>query len=195
MAHLNGTNLGVARMPADIAFGRRSFIRDAGALAATVGAARIARAAGESWSVLQPFQAAAIEALGDTLLPGASGAGLVHFLDAQLAKPPDQALLTLRYVDVAPPYADFYAGAVAALDAESRRVRSNTDFAALGPDERERIVRAMAGSDLPNWSGPPAPLVYFVLRSDALDVVYGSEDGFQLLDVPYMPHIAPANRW
>jgi hypothetical protein len=52
--------------------------------------------------VLNREQAAAIEALGDTLLPGASAAALAHFLDAQLAKPPEQSLLTLRYMDVAP---------------------------------------------------------------------------------------------
>lgn len=53
----------------------------------------------------------------------------------------------------------------------------------------------MGAGGLPGWSGPPAPLVYFVLRSDALDVVYGTEAGFALLDVPYMPHIPPERRW
>ena len=174
--------------------GRRAFIRDAAALAATVGAARAARAAGEPWRVLRPGQVEAIEALGDTILPGASAAGLAHFVDAQLAKPPERALLTLRYLDVAPPYAEFYASAMAALDAEGRRTHA-TDFAALAQGERERIVRAMGGGDLPAWNGPPAPLVYFVLRSDALDVVYGTEDGFQRLDIPYLPHIAPMRPW
>ena len=144
--------------------------------------------------MLQPDQAAALEALGDTLLPGATAAGLAHFLDTQLAKPPEQALLTLRYVDVAPPYVSFYTAAVAAVNAESRR-RHGADFAALGGAEREQIVQTMGGGDPSAWSGPPAPLVYFVLRSDALDVVYGTEDGFQLLGIPYLPHIPPATKW
>jgi hypothetical protein len=88
---------------------RRTLLRDAIALAASLRVAKIAHAAGEPFRVLEREQAAAIEALGDTILPGASVAGLAHFLDAQLAKPPDQALLTLRYVDVALPYAAFYA--------------------------------------------------------------------------------------
>ncbi len=174
--------------------GRRAVVRSAGALAVSVRAARVARAAAEPWQVLRPGQAATLEAAGDTLLPGASAAGLAHFLDAQLAKPPAQALLTLRYADVAPPYAAFYEAAVAALDAESRRAH-NADFAALGAGEREQIASAMSGGTLADWSGPPAPLVYFVLRSDALDVVYGTEDGFQRLGIPYLPHIPPILRW
>jgi Gluconate 2-dehydrogenase subunit 3 len=174
---------------------RRNLLRDAAALAASLGMAKKAHAAGEPFRVLGREQAAAIEALGDTILPGASAAGLVHFLDAQLAKPPEQALLTLRYMDVAPPYAAFYAAAAAALDAESRRSH-DAGFATLGADERARIVAAMsAGGDLPDWSGPPPPLVYFVLRSDALDVFYGTISGFALLDIPYMPHIAPTQPW
>ncbi len=69
------------------------------------------------------------------------------------------------------------------------------DFATLTESERERIVKAMGGGELPGWSGPPAPLVYFVVRSDALDVVYGTEDGFQRLGIPYLPHIAPTQPW
>jgi hypothetical protein len=174
---------------------RRTLLRDAIALAASLRVAKIAHAAGEPFRVLEREQAAAIEALGDTILPGASVAGLAHFLDAQLAKPPDQALLTLRYVDVALPYAAFYAAAAAALDAESRRSHG-IDFSSLGADERARIVAAMSsGGDLPDWSGPPPPLVYFVLRSDALDVLYGTISGFALLDIPYMPHIPPTEPW
>ncbi len=90
--------------------------------------------------------------------------------------------------------AGFYAGAAAALDAASGHAHA-ADFATLTGDERARIVRAMGGGDLPGWSGPPAPLVYFVVRSDALDVVYGTEDGVQRLGIPYLPHIAPAQLW
>jgi len=45
------------------------------------------------------------------------------------------------------------------------------------------------------WIGPPAALFYFVLRNDALDVVYGTEAGFAKLGIPYMAHIAPPTRW
>jgi hypothetical protein len=36
--------------------------------------------------------------------------------------------------------------------------------------------------------------VYFVLRSDAVDVVYGTMEGYESLGVPYMPHIVPDKR-
>jgi hypothetical protein len=45
------------------------------------------------------------------------------------------------------------------------------------------------------WRGPSAPLFYFALRSDAVDVVYGTIEGFRKLNVPYMPHIVPPRRW
>jgi len=45
------------------------------------------------------------------------------------------------------------------------------------------------------WQGPPAGQVYFVLRSDAVDVVYGTMEGYESLGVPYLPHIAPDRRW
>jgi hypothetical protein len=34
-----------------------------------------------------------------------------------------------------------------------------------------------------------------VLRSDAVDVVYGTEEGYKDLGIPYMAHIAPLKRW
>jgi hypothetical protein len=34
-----------------------------------------------------------------------------------------------------------------------------------------------------------------VLRSDAVDVVYGTMEGYASLGIPYMPHIAPTKRW
>jgi hypothetical protein len=34
-----------------------------------------------------------------------------------------------------------------------------------------------------------------VLRSDAVDVVYGTVEGYDALGIPYMPHITPVTRW
>ena len=39
--------------------------------------------------------------------------------------------------------------------------------------------------------GRRGPFVYLLLRSDAVDVVYGTMDGYAALGIPYMPHIAP----
>jgi hypothetical protein len=34
-----------------------------------------------------------------------------------------------------------------------------------------------------------------LLRSDAVDVVYGTVEGYESLGIPYMAHIAPDRRW
>ena len=54
---------------------------------------------------------------------------------------------------------------------------------------------AFTGKPFDAWSGPAAGLVYFVLRSDAVDVVYGTPAGFERLGVPYMAHILPPAGW
>jgi hypothetical protein len=38
-------------------------------------------------------------------------------------------------------------------------------------------------------------LFWFVLRSDAVDVVYGTKEGVERLGLPYMAHIEPPSRW
>ena len=38
-------------------------------------------------------------------------------------------------------------------------------------------------------------LVYSVLRNDAVDVVYGTVEGFARIGVPYLPHILPPRTW
>ena len=45
---------------------------------------------------------------------------------------------------------------------------------------------------------PPATCssyVLFVLRADALDVTYGTPEGFEALGIPYMAHIMPETPW
>ena len=48
---------------------------------------------------------------------------------------------------------------------------------------------------LEGWKGPAGPFVYLILRSDAVDVVYGTMAGYEALNIPYMAHIAPTNKW
>ena len=38
-------------------------------------------------------------------------------------------------------------------------------------------------------------LFYVCLRSDAVDVVYGTPEGFRKLNIPYMEHILPPEGW
>ena len=53
----------------------------------------------------------------------------------------------------------------------------------------------MRQNKIDGWQGPPGAFVYTVFRSDAVDVVYGTMDGYAQLGVPYMPHIPPVVRW
>jgi len=171
-----------------------------GALAYTVGGAEVllspreAYAQGVPLKVLTTDERAALEALGETLLPGAKDAGLAHYVDQQLSVPPGEALLMARAVGVMPPYANFYRAGLAALDAASQKTYG-AKFAALAQEKRNEFVEAFRQKAPDGWSGPPSPFFYFVSRADAVDVFYGTVEGFERLGVPYMPHIAPLKRW
>ena len=181
---------------------RRRFLRGAGtgALAFTVGGARVvmtpatARAQGVPFRLLKADEAGTIEALGETLVPGAAQAGISHFIDTQVSAPPGEALLQARESNVRPPFVNFYRAVVAAVD-KAARDRGGDGFAALGGGERYRLVDAMRQNRIDGWQGPPGGLVYNVMRNDALDVVYGTVEGHERLGVPYMAHIAPDRRW
>ena len=57
------------------------------------------------------------------------------------------------------------------------------------------FVDAMRQNKVQGWQGPGGSFVYLLLRSDAVDVVYGTMEGYEALGIPYMPHIAPDKRW
>src|SRR5206468_12172301 len=93
---------------------RRALLKGAaGALAFSVGGAevlltpRAARAQGIALRTLSAEQAAILDALGETLVPGARAAGISHFIDQQISIPPEEALLEARILNVRPPYANF----------------------------------------------------------------------------------------
>lgn len=153
-----------------------------------------ARAQGMPVTGLTAAETATLEALGETLVPGAREAGVAHFVDAHLKAEPAQSLLMIRYLDVPPPWLPFYRAGLAAVDglAQARLARP---FAKLDAAGQAELVRAFAAEQPPEWRGPPSPLFYFVARADAVDVVYGTEQGFERLGIPYMAHIAPETPW
>ncbi|MEM1103678.1 MAG: gluconate 2-dehydrogenase subunit 3 family protein [Pseudomonadota bacterium] len=181
---------------------RRELLRNAqrGVAAVALGGVgafcpRTARADGAPMAVLKSAAIVKLlESFGETLVPGASEAGLAHYIDDQLAKRPEDSLLMIRYMDIPPPHDGFYVGAMAALDASSK-VRFGAPFTELSTDQKRAFVGELSSGNPPGWSGPPSPLVYFVVRADAVDVVYGTEEGFERLGVPYLPHIAPETNW
>src|SRR5438128_9104334 len=129
---------------------RRDFIRGAtlGALAFTAGGAPIlltareARAQGVPFRLLNANEAETLEALGETLVPGARAAGISHFIDQQLSVPPEEALLEARILNVRPPYANFYRAAIGAIDRASQ-AQSGRRFARLASNEQRDFVNLM----------------------------------------------------
>ncbi len=181
---------------------RRAFMKGAaaGTLAFTVGGAEVmltprqAHAQNIPLRTLTAEQAATLGAMGEALVPGARQAGVVNFVDQQLSIPPDEALLQARILNVRPPYANFYRAALGAIDGASGKTKGRK-FAELSPDEQRDFINLMRQNKIEGWQGPPGGFVYTVLRSDAVDVVYATMDGYAALGVPYMPHIAPTRRW
>ncbi len=181
---------------------RRAFMKGAaaGTLAFTVGGAEVmltpreAHAQNIPLRTLTPDQAATLGATGEALVPGAREAGIINFVDQQISIAPQEALLQARIFNVRPPFANFYRAALGAIDGASTKTKGKK-FAELSPDEQHDFVNAMRQNKIEGWQGPPGPFVYNILRSDAVDVVYATMDGYAMLGVPYMPHIAPTKKW
>lgn len=182
---------------------RRTFLKSSalGALAFTVANSTIfltprqARAADVPLRVLTPEEAQSLEALGETIHPGAAEAGLVQFIDQQLAIDPDDCRSLVKYFVNDPPFADFYRAGVRSLEGLSL-AKHKKSFSELEPETRTELVRSMGQDNPQDWAfPPPAPLFYMVVRNDTTDVLYGTIEGFRRLGIPYMPHIVPTQRW
>jgi len=181
---------------------RRAFVKGAGlgALAFTMGGAEVlltpaqARSEGVPLRTLKPDEAATIEAVGETLVPGAQQQGIANFIDQQISIPAEEALLEARILNVKPPYANFYRAAIGAINAAST-ARHGKPFAQLDAPTRHAFIDQMRQNKIDGWKGPSGGFVYLLLRSDAVDVVYGTMAGYASLDIPYMAHIAPTKKW
>ena len=134
--------------------------------------------------ILSPEQSKALSTLGDALVPGAATAGFAAYIDLQL-QAGDQSLLIGKYLGVD-------------TSAQSGFYQAAADNVITMTDERTsmpKFVADMAGDTLSDWIGPPASYAMFVLRADALDVTYGTPEGFENLGIPYMAHITPEQLW
>jgi len=159
---------------------------------------REARAKGAAFKVLNDGEVELIEAFGEALAPGARESGIAYFVDQQLSVDANDALLMIRAFNVPPPYASFYRAGLAAVNDYSITVHDKP-FVVLNDAETsvliDGLVAALGGATPDGWSGPPAVLVYLAVRADAVDVVYGTVEGFERLGIPYMPHIMPPEPW
>jgi gluconate 2-dehydrogenase subunit 3-like protein len=181
---------------------RRAFMKGAGlgALAFTVGGAQVlltpaqAYAQGVPLRTLKPEEAETIEAVAETLVPDARKAGIANFIDQQLSIPAEEALLEARILNVKPPYANFYRAAIGAINRASE-ARGGKRFAEVDAAAQHDLIDQMRQNKIDGWQGPGGPFVYLIMRSDAVDVVYGTVAGYEGLGIPYMAHIAPTKRW
>ena len=181
---------------------RRTLLKSAalGLFAFQVGGANLllspaqARTQGAALTMLSAKEAALLEAFGEALVPGARAAGIAHFVDANLARPHPDSLLTVRYLDVLPPHDAFYKAGLAALDTASRALLG-APFTQVPAAAAKPLIAAMLPGTLAPWQGPPAALFYLAVRSDAADLVYGTRAAFARMQVPYMAHIEPPGDW
>jgi len=152
-----------------------------------------ARSRGVALRTLSEPQAATLESLGEAIVPGSAQLGLVQFIDHQLQADPNDALLIAKYFGVALPFANFYASGVKIADGMARRLAGKS-IAEVSAAELNALVAGMAKPGAVE-DGYPIFLFYLCLRSDAVDIVYGTPDGFQKLNIPYMQHILPPDGW
>jgi len=146
---------------------------------------KAARERGFTPQVLTAAQCGALESVGDALVPGALQAGLAPFIDSQLALGSGSKLIA-KYLGVDPlGQLSFYRG-----------IADNLITSLARPEiTPEQLIGAMATDAVTDWAGPPASYAFFVLRADALDVTYGTPEGFATLDIPYSAHIQPEAYW
>jgi hypothetical protein len=182
---------------------RRNFVKQSGfgLLTFYIGGCEVettprnARKQGAAMRVLTASEVATLEAFGEVLLPGSREAGIANFIDHQLASPAESQLLMIKYLNVAPPFEPFYRDGLAALD-RAARIADQVGFHELDAGRQQELVSRLSSENPPGWDdGPPAPFYFFVVRNDAIDVTYGTAEGFEALRIPYMAHILPPSRW
>lgn len=177
---------------------RRDVLRGTGLAALTIltplgtMTPREAHAAQTPLTSLTESEAQTLEALTEVLVPGATEAGVLQFVDAQLGS--RHPLLVLPYLGYTGDFTAFYHGGLAALEALAQE-RSGQAFAELSSNERADIAGELFAGEIEGWQGPPPFLFYFASRSDAIDVTYGTPEGFAALGIPYLAHIQPPRGW
>ena len=141
---------------------------------------------------LSDSQRATLRVVADTLVPGAAEAGVVAFIERQLAR--ENPWLYLKYRDLPVAPLAFYQGALDAIDRLAQR-QHGRPFADLAETDRNGLIDLLIAGNPPGWDGPPAYEVFTVLRMDAFDVLYATPAGYERLGVPLALHIHPEERW
>ena len=184
---------------------RRAFMRGAGfgALAFTVGGVEVLLTPGRRGRKGVPLRTLTADAgrrrstrSGETLVPGAREAGDHTFRRSADLDSGGGGTARGAHSQRPPALCEF-------LPRGARRDRSREPSAERWPPRSRSSTRPSSATFVDNmrqnkiegWQGPSGGFVYTVLRSDAVDVVYGTMDGYAALGIPYMAHIAPTKRW
>lgn len=144
--------------------------------------------------ILSEKEAIILNSFGEAIVPGSGKAGMIYFVDDQLAQDPNDCMLLLKYFQIRPPYIDFYRSGCIALTKYSE-AHYQKNFEDLSRIEKSDVIKALVSGAPEGWQGPPAFLFYMFVRSDGVDVVYGTPEGFESLEIPYMAHIMPPEGW
>lgn len=180
---------------------RRDFLKQTGlTLTFTVAGAKVLLTPAQAYEqtipfqILRPDEVSILEAVTEIFLPGARQAGVAHFVDQQLSINPDDSLLMLKYFNYPPPYADFYRTCLQQINKLSQALYKK-EIIKLNEANGRKLIETIRDGNPGGWQGPPAPLAYHAFRNDAVDVVYGTVEGFKKLGIPYMEHILPPEGW
>ncbi len=182
---------------------RRDFLGRSGGLliSALVGGKTSLLLSGEAYGAKLPYRMLeaptvdALETLAEAIVPGATTAGIAHYIDSQLASSAQESLLMLKYIGIPhSEHAGFYTASAAAT-VKAAEALYQTELAKLQAEQLNELVGKIATDAVAQWAGPPASLFYFVFRSDACDVVYGTQAGQARLGLPDMTHIKPTVEW
>ena len=146
------------------------------------------------YTVLKADEITLVNSICNILVPEAEESGVAHFIDHQLSVDPNDSLLVLKYFNFPPPYLDFYQPVLKEIASLSQRMFKKAP-GELDKAQGHKLIESIRDANPKGWQGPPAPLAYHALRNDAVDVVYGTPEGFEKLGVPYMEHILPPEDW
>lgn len=147
----------------------------------------------ESYKILTTPEAETLAAWCTSIVSGADKAGVAGFVDENLAGDQAASLLLLRYLD-ATDMAGFYRKGILGIEKECLH-RFGLSFARATVGQRKKLVEAAIASKMQVWTDPDPNFFYFISRSDAVDVVYGTQAGFADLNIPYLAHIPPPRPW
>ncbi|WP_170759077.1 gluconate 2-dehydrogenase subunit 3 family protein [Ruegeria lacuscaerulensis] len=146
-----------------------------------------------SFKLFTQNEAEVLAAWCNVIVSGAQQAGVAQFVDQSLSGDQASSLLLLRYLN-ANNMADFYRKGILGIDTESRS-RFGFPFLQLTGSQRKEMIAAAVASKMQVWRDPDPNFFYFISRSDAVDVVYGTQAGFADLGIPYLAHIPPPKPW